>query len=99
MTYWVAYGLRISPAMAPAAYNQLPILRNKHYAMDGKIMALTVVAIFSLFILSLISVPCLRRRALLANSESSDQSVRWWSYPLLVLKRQRSTSPPETPSG
>ncbi|CAL5424620.1 unnamed protein product [Camellia sinensis] len=76
---WVAKGFQISPAMAPS-YNQqqeedgqLQILRDKHYAMQGKFMAFTVIAVFSLFLVSLIFVPYLRRRrALTAKLESSD---------------------------
>ncbi|KAI8523539.1 hypothetical protein RHMOL_Rhmol13G0082000 [Rhododendron molle] len=77
-----AHGLQISPAMAPytprTQQNELQIKHDKHYGMHGKVMALTIISIFSLLILSLISVPYLRRRRGRENVSESSEPVRGW---------------------
>lgn len=60
---WVDYYRlsSVSPAMAPGYPNELLFLRDKHFETNGKIMMFVLVAVFSLFILFLVMLPCLKR--------------------------------------
>lgn len=80
----------ISLSIAPQQDDQLPFLHDKHYALDGEIMMFVLVVFFSIFILFLVMLPCLRR---IRNHDSgcSDTSVAAQQsslLPWLIRKRR-----------
>lgn len=87
--------LSLSPSMAPS-YNpqqqqqqqqdELLFLKDRHFELHGEIMMFVLVAMFSLFILFLVVLPCLRVRHL---SNHEPDSVAQTKCPLPWLKTRR----------
>jgi ubiquinone biosynthesis protein UbiJ len=88
---WVEYYKlsSVSPAMAPApGYpNELLFSRDRHFELHGEIMMFVLVAIFSLFILFLVILPCLKR----ASHQETEYagSVTRLKCPLPWLRNRR----------
>lgn len=82
--------LSFSPAMAPGNPKQedeLLYSPDRHFELHGVIMLFVLVAIFSLFILSLVMLPYLKRDS---NNESEySGSVIRQKCPLLWLRKRR----------
>lgn len=71
----------MAPAMAPGIEEQLqqeelPFLRDKQYGLHGKIIMLILIAIFSVFIFSIIVFPCFKRAA--TTTTNTTQSSTGW---------------------
>ncbi|KAF9665823.1 hypothetical protein SADUNF_Sadunf16G0164000 [Salix dunnii] len=64
-TTWVSPKPQFSPAMAPTYAPQQqrePLYsHDKHFALHGEILMLVLVGIFSIFLLSLLLIPCLKQ--------------------------------------
>ncbi|KAL5750565.1 hypothetical protein ACOSP7_025168 [Xanthoceras sorbifolium] len=77
-----------SPAMSPDDndnYNYLHLVGDKRYALHGKILMLVLVLGFSLFLVLLVALPCLKRR----NSRDTDESQRRWCF---IRQKKKPTS-------
>ncbi|KAK9998315.1 hypothetical protein SO802_017918 [Lithocarpus litseifolius] len=91
--------LSFSPSMAPS-YNpqqqqdELLFLKDRHFELHGEIMMFVLVAMFSLFILFLVVLPCLRVRHL---SNHEPDSVAQTKCPLPWLKTRRRNIDEITP--
>ena len=97
--------LSFSPSMAPSYNSQqqqqqqqqqdeLLFLKDRHFELHGEIMMFVLVALFSLFILFLVVLPCLRVRHL---SNHEPDSVAQTKCPLPWLKTRRRNIDEITP--
>ncbi|KAK7844828.1 hypothetical protein CFP56_010276 [Quercus suber] len=90
--------LSFPPSMAPS-YNpqqqqqqqqqqdELLFLKDRHFELNGEIMMFVLVAMFSLFILFLVVLPCLRVRHL-SNQEPDSVAQRKCPLPWLKTRRR-----------
>ena len=73
--------------MPPEYPNELLFLHDKHFELNGEIMMFVLVAVFSLFILFLVLLPCLKRSSD-QESEHSGSMTRQ-KCPLPWPRKQR----------
>ncbi|KAE8039313.1 hypothetical protein FH972_011737 [Carpinus fangiana] len=90
---WVDYSRlsSLSPSMPPEYPNELLFLHDKHFELNGEIMMFVLVAVFSLFILFLVLLPCLKRSSGQESGQESEHSgsVTRQKCPLPWRRKQR----------
>ncbi|WJX66535.1 hypothetical protein P8452_51087 [Trifolium repens] len=60
---------------------------DKNYAFDGKIMFLVLVIVFSLFMVFILMVPCLKKRARRSHEQETDSMAESNSIPYNLRRK------------
>ncbi|KAG6735351.1 hypothetical protein NC652_002937 [Populus alba x Populus x berolinensis] len=95
-TPWVSPKPQLSPSpamvpiYAPQEQREPPLSNDKYFALHGGILMLVLVGFFSIFLISLVLVHCLRRsRAPESGDDDDEDSTMQRSFCFFPLRKRR----------